>query len=481
MMSKKLKLILMTSFLLILVITISACDMADDNFGQDDEIIEEVSEFEILVLEESTEEPLEDVEVSLANESIETNSSGVATFQKVSTGYQQLEIVDIPAREDYVKEIEVNYDTSPYNANLTVSISLNEIPESIIGESDTESQSQNIEAQWVGDEHNYEVLKHVLLRSVVYMNSIFVDELNDWIEDKIDLILDWEGNDPEIELPQVFRLDEEKLGKIESEFNSNVVVFSEHISSLPVVEYNDYLIEASNEIDGVYQEVYDNRYNIENEEGSRGILYASDDYSRINLMNFYKLEDTNASSLGEDEEFDNIYPYQVIHDETEGFTYLITGDTMMAIHDIDGELIYEYINLEHGGNPHAAKFLGYEIDGQMTAGVYYKATEMHGINDYEFDKEDFNQVKNSDDPTEQSFQIFGHSDGVESFPIYGDEDHDFSVRDEFESGEYPDIEDIESIHENMISFNYINDLQFDFDEFKYIGDSMLERLGLYGL
>ena len=58
MMSKKLKLILMTSFLLILIITISACDMADDNIGQDDEISEEVSEFEILVLDESSEEPL---------------------------------------------------------------------------------------------------------------------------------------------------------------------------------------------------------------------------------------------------------------------------------------------------------------------------------------------------------------------------------------------------------------------------------------
>ncbi len=483
----KLKILGIAVITIAVVVTLGACESGSgpgEEFNGDT-----ISEFQVIVLDEADDE-IEDAEVTLAGNVETTNSDGLATFEDLSNGFKSLE-VDHPGYQ-YSEMIEVSEEQSPYTAELLIDFELNSIPDSITSENNMQAQydfpfdfwpTQTAEA-WVAEDDYYEKLKHVILRSVVYMNNILIDEMDEWMEEKMEEIVNWEEGD--IELPKVADLEKEELGYVRSELEKEdgetEGVESRHFNSLPTIEDSEYEVDLSTDISDDYDEIYDRKYEIEDDTGSGGLLYVDKNNTRVNFFDI---------SYDEGEE---VFGYQVIHDETENFTVIFTFNTLVMVREEANSLTYKYMQLENmdeiedeDSNPHFAKMYGYEENGNMTAGIYYKAREVHDFSDFQFvadsddeEEEVIEEILESD-PEEQELTVIGELDGRGSFPIYDDEDHDFHMRDNFEAEEgYPELGELDDQHDdNMIPFSAITDLEGDEEEMRYKDDTLIERLGLY--
>ena len=361
-----------------IIFTLGGCN----NNSGNQENLDAISEFQVLVLDENKNK-VKEAKVTLSDQKKTTNSKGIATFENISTGSQTLK-VEHPGYK-YSENILVNKEQTPYTAQLQIAFELNSIPDNITSENNLQAQTtfpfdfwptQTAKA-WVAEEDSYEMLKHVILRSVVFNNNILINQLDKWIEMKMENIVNWEkGN---IELSKVVDLEKEEIGSIKSKLKSKggekVAVNSTLYLSTPVINNSEYEVNLTNNIThDYYDNIYDRKYEFSDNKGSRGILFVNENNTRVNFF-----------------DMTNNFGYQVIHDEIKNFTIILTSNTLVMIQKEDDDLIYKYLQIEdlenvddYDSNPHFAKMYGYEKNGNMTAGIYYKAREIHNFSDFKF-------------------------------------------------------------------------------------------------
>lgn len=457
-------------------LSMTACNGIDDGSDLNEDYI---SEYEVLVYDETNDEPIEGAEISLANKNKSTNSDGVAVIENIEKGEKKLEI-DAPAYEDYSEYIEVSEDTTPNSTYLEIEINLADLPQSLVNENQTStslSQENKVSAQ---DSYDKDV-GYMVLKSTANLYFNLLDEYNSWIENKINKIM---KSEKEVDLPlarivggeyqEEWSYTAEDESKIDKEMLSVITEDSNHV-----------ITEGDSD-----DSIYDNKYIIDIEGEEKAKLFFSEDYTQYNYLEesqlFIPQED------GDDVVVDG--HFQVIHNEVEKFTVIlfnVDDDNVNIGEDVDdismemnlfanikeneNEKSVEFIyNEKDNSDPgitadYVTKFVGVEEDNNMTAGLNSWFEEIDDDNpDYakEFELDEETEIQDITSGTINDLKIYGYIDDIESFPNETNDspEHDFYRESEFlEQDEYPNKNQVDEIADNMTYDINVSDFDNPFD------------------
>jgi len=491
----KIKLVGIIFLLVSFSLAMTACDGLDDGVTVDDD---NVSEYEILVYDETNDEPIEGADISLGTNTDETDSEGVATFEDIEEGENEL-VIDAPAYEDYSEYVEVSEETSPHSTYLELEIELADLPRSLVDEG-PESTGLALGNTVIAQDIYDKDVGYMVLKSTANLYLNLLDEYNDWIENKINEIMRADrdtGIDLDIIVGGEYQEEWSYTCSDENELNREML-------GVLTDESEHEINEGDNDSD-YYENKYKIEIDIENEENKKGKLYFSDDYTRYNYLEETKL---HIPQNGDDVVVDA--HFQVIHDEVERFTVIsFNVNDNVYFNDDDDYFSMEmnlFANIQENGDEKTVEFIynekddhekddhekdegitanyvtklaGIEADDNLTVGLNTWFEEIGDDNpDYAMNfvlgENEADEISDITLGEINDLVIYGFVDDIDSFPNEENDspEHDFYSEESFIDQEgYPDQEQVDEISESM---NYdINASDFGNPS------ALIEEMGLY--
>ena len=481
----KIKLVGIIFLLVSFSLAMTACDGLDDGVTVDDD---NVSEYEILVYDETNDEPIEGADISLGTNTDETDSEGVATFEDIEEGENEL-VIDAPAYEDYSEYVEVSEETSPHSTYLELEIELADLPRSMVDEG-PESTGLALGNTVIAQDIYDRDVGYMVIKSSANLYLNLIDEYNDWIENKINEIMKAEG-DTAIDLDIIVGGEYQNEWSYYTDEGDSRYEISREMLGVLTDESEHVITEEDNDSD-YYENQYKIEIDIENEENKKGELYFSDDYTRYNY-----LEETELYIPQNGEDVLVNAHFQVIHDEVERFTVILFRvdedqmelNSFTHIQENGDDKTIEFIYSETGGNGEndndiahgfATQVVGYEADDNLTVGLNTWISDINEDNnpDYAMNfvlgETEADEISDITSGEINDLEIYGFVDDIDSFP---NEEID-SPEHDFESGElfvdeegYPDQEQVDEISESMDYDINVNDFDDPYE--------LIEEMGLY--
>ena len=477
----KIKLVGIIFLLVSFSLAMTACDGLDDGVTVDDD---NVSEYEILVYDETNDEPIEGADISLGTNTDETDSEGVATFEDIEEGENEL-VIDAPAYEDYSEYVEVSEETSPHSTYLELEIELADLPRSMVDEG-PESTGLALGNTVIAQDIYDRDVGYMVIKSSANLYLNLIDEYNDWIENKINEIMRADS-ETGIDLDIIVGGEYQNEWSYYTDEDESRYEISREMLGVLTDESEHEITEGDNESD-----YYENKYTIEIDNEEKGNLYFSDDYTRYNYI-----EETELH-IPQDDSDDLVIDahIQVIHDEVERFTVIlfrvdeeINGNQMVLnsfthIQESGDEKTIEFIYSETDNNDithnFATQVVGYEADGNLTVGLNTWINDIDEDNNpdyamnFELGDSATDEIYKVTSGEINDLEIYGFVDDIDSFPNeeIDSPEHDFESVELFVDEEgYPDQEQVDEISESMDYDINVNDFDDPYE--------LIEEMGLY--
>lgn len=241
----------------------------------------------------------------------------------------------------------------------------------------------------------------------------------------------------------------------------------------------DVIISSS--VEAPYNQIYDYKYTITptNSEKIKTVLYKNAEDTRTNMI----------------ERFDNGYGnnnfWQIIHNENQRSTNVLIYEevkennypyvTLIKIREREDAKIVEYLRESDEKGIVAASFAGIEnLQSNNMTGALFLKTDIDNYSGSEFllNTEDLKDLINSE--VNGNPQIMSQFDGIDG--NYNLNTSNLSYKENFTSEtNYPGKDEVLDIHESMSNFNTISyEPNFDIENLKYTGITLIEMLGIVG-
>jgi len=358
-----------------------------------------------------------------------------------------------------------NTPTSDDTSSDTVAqVSLIDPPERLLPNNETQSViSNNIntsETNKVDD----------VLRNRMYINmiSLMTKELNEFLEPKVNEILNIENNTFNYTLKEHYMNENGNVKKTNKEFD----------------------IIISKKLKPPYSEKYDIKYTItySDTDDIKTVLYASHDRKKFNILEKYAIKMDNYAKLG--------HYYQVIHNEETKTTHMkfheirndgpsgktlendtYTSDIFIRLNDLEDTKEFEFVRI---GNSNIIKrvssFASIENrdNGNITAEFYYKGSDsVEGSYFYNKLSELENKISGEKSETYFAPMKFGYILGRTDFDFPADKIENFEAKEGYPSGE-----EVLKRHKQIIDFKTLFQVEFNTQKMQYVGMTFLDSMGI---